>query len=144
MKFENCFSEIFPVQQGVRQGGALSPILFALYVDDSLKKLNNSKIGCNLYIFFCAFMYADDIVLLTASVEYLQKLISLCNTEFNSIGLDINVAKCSATRVGPRFQNTCVDIVINDKVLPWVHEIKYLGSTFSDGLYLKVNVYPNH
>ena len=27
IKFENCFSKIFPVQQGVRQGGALSPIL---------------------------------------------------------------------------------------------------------------------
>ena len=39
IKFENCFSKIFPVQQGVRQGGALSPILFALYVDDSLKNL---------------------------------------------------------------------------------------------------------
>ena len=64
IKFENCFSKIFPVQQGVRRGGALSPILFALYVDDSLKKFNNSNIGCNLYdVFFCAFMYADDIVL---------------------------------------------------------------------------------
>ena len=37
----------------------------------------------------------------------------------------------------------CVDIAINDKVLPWVHEIKYLGLTFSDGLCLKVNVLPN-
>ena len=111
IKFENCFSKIFPVQQGVRQGGALSPILFALYVDDSLKKFNNSNIGCNLYnVFFCAFMYADDIVLLTASVEHLQKLISLCYSEFNSFGLDINVAKCSATRVGPRYKNIFVDI----------------------------------
>ena len=144
IKFENCFSKIFPVQQGVRQGGALSPILFALYVDDSLKKFNDSNIGCNLYnVFFCAFMYADDIVLLTASVEHLHKLISLCYEEFISIGLDINVAKCSATRVGPRYKNICDDITINDKVLPWVHEIKYLGLTFSDGLCLKVNVHPN-
>ena len=110
----------------------------------TLKKLNNSNIGCNLYnVFFCAFMYADDIVLLTASVEHLQKLISLCYSEFDSIGLDINVAKSSATRVGPRYKNICVDIAINDKVLPWVHEIKYLGLTFSDGLCLKVNVIPN-
>ena len=85
----------------------------------------------------------NNIVLLTASVEHLQKLISLCYSEFNSIGLDINVAKCTATRVGPRFKNTCVDIVINDKVLPWVHEIKYLGLTYSDGLCLEVNVHPN-
>ena len=80
---------------------------------------------------------------MTASVEHLQKLISLCYEEFISIGLDINVAKCSATRVGPRYKIICDDITINDKVLPWVHEIKYLGLTFSDGLCLKVNVHPN-
>ena len=80
---------------------------------------------------------------MTASVEHLKKLFSLCYEEFISIGLNINVAKCSATRVGPRYKNICDDIAINDKVLPWVHEIKYLGLTFSDRLCLKVNVHPN-
>ena len=35
-------------RQGVKQGGVLSPFLFAVYVDDLIGKLRQS--GCGLYI----------------------------------------------------------------------------------------------
>ena len=53
---------------GVRQGSVLSPFLFALYIDD-LGKLCNSQTGCFIIL------YADDILLISPSVVYLEQLL---------------------------------------------------------------------
>ena len=42
----NCFSERFAVDNGVRQGGLLSPHLFAVYLDDLSVLLNKVSPGC--------------------------------------------------------------------------------------------------
>ena len=46
VKWGVSISRMFQVSQGVRQGGVLSPILFCIYVDDALSKLNNTDLGC--------------------------------------------------------------------------------------------------
>ena len=42
----NCHSSGFSVSNGVRQGGVLSPFLFAVYLDSLLKELSLSGVGC--------------------------------------------------------------------------------------------------
>ena len=44
VKRDSFYSRTFLLRCGVRQGGA--PILFALYVNDIIMKLENSKLGC--------------------------------------------------------------------------------------------------
>ena len=39
-------SSSFSVSNGVRQGGVLSPFLFAVYIDDLSRLLNNVRAGC--------------------------------------------------------------------------------------------------
>ena len=66
----------FKLECGIRQGGVLSPYLFAVYVDDIVLKLQQSNLGCYFKgTFVGIFLYADDIVLLAPSVESLQKLL---------------------------------------------------------------------
>ena len=39
-------SSSFSVSNGVPQGGVLSPFLFAVYIDDLSRLLNNVRAGC--------------------------------------------------------------------------------------------------
>ena len=41
-------SPYFTISNGVRQGGILSPSLFAVYMDDLSSLLNASRIGCHI------------------------------------------------------------------------------------------------
>ena len=79
-KWNNCLSTTFHVTNGVKQGGVLSPLLFIVYFDELITRLKkNSGIGCNIgdkYI--GALCYADDLTLLSPSVNGLSKLISIC------------------------------------------------------------------
>ena len=85
------------MNQGIRQGGLLSPILFSVFCGDALCQLNNSGLGCYLAgLMISAVMYADDILLITPSVEAIQKLICLCQSAFDDVLLHFNVTKCAA------------------------------------------------
>ena len=63
---------------GVRQGGVLSPYLYAIYVDDLINELRSSGYGVHIgSVFVGCLLYADDIVLLSPFYYGLQKLLSI-------------------------------------------------------------------
>jgi len=56
-----CYSYWFPILASVRQGGVLSPLLYAVYIT----KLRQRGLGCKLFdLFYACLVYADDILLL--------------------------------------------------------------------------------
>ena len=63
----------FPVCNGVKQGGILSPKLFNIYVDVSNEQLNNVMMGCYLNVINYMY-YAYDLVLLSPSAHGMEKL----------------------------------------------------------------------
>ena len=66
-------SQRFNVSNGVRQGAVSSAFLFSVYIDDLLVQLEKSQLGCYIHgCFYGAFVFADDIFLLSASVSGLQ------------------------------------------------------------------------
>ena len=48
VKWGSVMSESFTVMNGVKQGGVLSPVLFAVYTDGLLLRLQESGIGCHI------------------------------------------------------------------------------------------------
>ena len=78
------WSCVFDIVFGVRQGSVLSPFLFALYIDD-LGKLCNSQTGCFIIL------YADDILLISLSVVYLEQLLHACERELKWLDMSINL-----------------------------------------------------
>jgi len=81
VKWNGVFSYPFSVYCGVRQGGVLSPLLFNIYVDDLIHQLEASNYGCYVFgKFFGCIMYADDLLLLSASVTGLQQMLHICHS----------------------------------------------------------------
>ena len=74
------YSRSFHIRAGVRQGGLLSPTLFAIYMDVLINRLRNCGVGCRLLdIFYGCLLYADDIVLLTHSVNSMRVMLAVCD-----------------------------------------------------------------
>ena len=77
--WNSVLGDRFDILCGVRQGGVLSPILFSTYIDDVICVLRNSGYGiCIGSVFIGCVVYADDIILLSASCHGIQKLAALC------------------------------------------------------------------
>ena len=88
VSWSGIFSSMFSPEAGIRQGGILSPVLFAVYVNSLLEKLQNSGTGCHLSrLFMGALMYADDLVLVSGSIADLQSMIDLCVAYLNCVVL---------------------------------------------------------
>ena len=113
---------------GVREGGILSPILFNLYVDCIIIALRKSDYGCHLrHLYVGCFMYADDLILLPASIYDLQKMLNICSNTGNDLGLSFNAKKSTCIVIGPTITGMPAAMIISNMPLQWVDKIKYLG-----------------
>ena len=128
--WNDVLSGMFALEAGIRQGGALSPVLFAVYVNSLLEKLQNNGLGCHIgMLFMGAFMYADDLVLVSASISDLQSMIDVCVNELNSLDMKINAKKSSCIRFGRGYKNDCALVSVDGISLTWSSNLKYLGIT---------------
>ena len=73
------------------------PILFSVYVDDLLRKLDN--LGCHMFgMCVGSLLYADDLVLLAGSREKLMEKICIWKEGLESKGLRVNVGKAKVMK----------------------------------------------
>ena len=79
IKWGNSYSHYFTICNGVRQGGILSPRLFALYVNQLTDRLLSCNAGCYINdMCINHVMYANDICLLAPSASAMQSLLDVC------------------------------------------------------------------
>ena len=128
VKWNNVLSKPFKCSNGVKQGGVLSPILFAIYIDDLLKELRCNGMGCYVNSMFCgSFAYADDIVLLAPTVTSLTSMVKICEQYSTKYDILFNSSKSKLITFSKKkapFQPT---ITINDDIVPWVDTVNHLG-----------------
>jgi len=76
------------------QAAVLSPFLFNIYVDDLIDLLESTGHGCHVAgKYFGVVMYADDILLLSASVSGLQSMLDICHSYGASNSIMFNHSK---------------------------------------------------
>jgi hypothetical protein len=137
VKWYGYKSKFFAIQIGVRQGGVLSPTLFAIYLDDVVKNVCRHRYGSTLSIV----LYADDVLIMSNSVQALQYLLSACETELIYLDMVINSKKSCCIRIGQRCRIPCASIVTSKgDSLPWVDEIRYLGIYIVKFTYFKCSL----
>ena len=74
VKLNNKLSGEFSCMTGVRQGECLSPILFAMYVNDTEQDfITKGADGIDIHVDLLKLLYADDIVIFSESADGLQK-----------------------------------------------------------------------
>ena len=139
--WRGAFSSPYHIRAGVRQGGCLSPILFAIFVNTVFSRLESFDIGCHLgFISSAVFMYADDLVLLSSSVEQLRNMIAICFSEFAELDLQVNPKKSACLRFGDQCTSQLPNITVNNCIIPWENQLRYLGIVFASSKKFSVDL----
>ena len=121
-------SNYFNIQNGVKQGAVLSPILYTLYVEKLIEDVKMSKKGCFIGNTCAAiFIYADDVILLTPSRSAMQYLLNICNEFSIFTGILFNYSKCKIIIINKLIDCIYAPLTLNSIPLSVVDSEKHLG-----------------
>lgn len=125
-------SRFFKSNVGVRQGDAISPTLFNLYIsdlqrflglDNDAPVLDTTSVNC--------LMYADDIVLISRSEIGLQRLIDRLSDYCTRWKMEVNTDKTKVIKFSGNGHRCKTNFLYRDKLIENVLKYKYLGLEFS-------------
>jgi len=102
VKWYSCFSCAFCLPCRAREGGVLSPYLFAVYINSVFTRAKSSPLGCKIKRYCMSiFVYADDIVSLAPLISTLQDLLHVSEAELAWLDMSLNASKSmSGMRIG--------------------------------------------
>ena len=123
----------FSLTVGVRQGGVLSPLLFAISIVTIIDRVKTINVGWYISTSnSIIFLYADGILLLAPTTSRLQALLKTCKNYVNDVDMCINVKKSMCIRFGRRYKTHCPEVsTISGGVIKWVDCCRNLGVYFS-------------
>lgn len=134
-------SRLVQIKRGVPQGSILGPILFILFTNDLIKFIEDQFPGVKLVVFADdtnAIISAENIL----DLELKANQVALAfDYWFKSNDLIVNTSKTNALlfRTTPR-NRECIDIRINNEVVPTVESVKFLGVHIDSYLNWKVEI----
>jgi hypothetical protein len=143
-KWNGLSSASFGCQNGVKQGGVLSPLLFCVYVDELLCRLKALKTGCHIgHTFTGAFGYADDLTLLAPSISSAKEMLHECERFANEFHVLFNASKSLHQVLSKRIllPNNVCSLTLNGDVINKQSSAKLLGVNIgsdSESLNLKL------
>ena len=101
IRWNGVTSECFSIQNGVKQGGVISPLMFTLFLDSLCLRVINSKLGCHIGSKCVSILvFADDILILCPSRSATQKILNICHEFTEEVGLRFNPGKCKVILFG--------------------------------------------
>jgi len=124
----NNLSDMFPIGNGLKQGDALSPLLFNFALVSTIRRVRVNQYGLKLNGTYQLLVYADDANMLGGSVHTLKENAEDLIMVSKEIGLEVNADK-TKHMVMSQDQNAGQNhnIKIDNRSFETVEEFKYLG-----------------
>ena len=141
-------SPAFSLTNGMREGAACSPILWAVYADGLLVVLRESGLGCKIAgLWVGGVLYADDLALLAPTRAILARMLALVEAYGASLNLTFSscqeASKCKSFCVyfvGPSRKVVYpAPLKLNGVELPWKEKAVHLGHTIHQDLTFKAD-----
>lgn len=103
VKFGDIETNLFAIDDGLKQGCVLSPVLFNIFINNLTKMLKNSNTGveiCNIKM--NCLLWADDVVLIADNARDLQKMLDIASSFAHMWRLTFNLDKSNVLTIGKR------------------------------------------
>ena len=110
LRTENCRSKVvvdgaesaeYTVGHGLREGAVLSPVLYAVFIDDIARRLAASCSGVSVGTeTINCLLYADDICITADSQEDLQRALNVCQSFANESSFEYSMEKSQVVIFG--------------------------------------------
>ena len=136
VRINGKLTEWFNVNCGLKQGCSLSSILFNLYINDLIAKINSLDRGIDIDGEKIGILvYADDVVLIAENEEELQQMMNELNLwcENNKLEVNINKSKVIHFR-NPSKQRTNRVFQCGQKPIETISQYLYLGLLLTEHL----------
>jgi hypothetical protein len=109
-------------RRGLLQGSAISPVLFSLFINDLITRLNETWVWVQVRgISLNSLLYADDGAIMAKDPVRLQLLLNVCEQWSLENGIEFAPAKCVVISA------TECRVQLYDQAIPQHQSFKYLG-----------------
>jgi hypothetical protein len=126
-------SDCFPIQNGLKQGDALSQLLFNPALEYAISKIQEKQAGLKLNRTHQLLAYAHDVNLLGDNIDIINKNTQTLIDASKEVGLEVNVEKTKYMLVyWDQNAGQNQEIKIGNRSFENVSRFKYLGKTVTN------------